>query len=58
MVDLAPPLRKARIGDAPKLAELVNYAGEGIPFYLWGKLTSGNQDPWDIGRIPIRLVPA
>jgi hypothetical protein len=24
--------------DAPLLAELVNYAGEGMPLYLWGKL--------------------
>lgn len=28
-------IRKAKIEDAPKLAELMNLAGEGIPAYLW-----------------------
>ena len=25
------------------LAELVNYAGEGMPFYLWGKLAQAGE---------------
>jgi ribosomal protein S18 acetylase RimI-like enzyme len=32
------------------LAELVNYAGEGLPFYLWGKLASPGQSAWEVGR--------
>jgi hypothetical protein len=29
--ELAPPLRPARLSDAERLAELVSYAGEGLP---------------------------
>lgn len=43
-------LRPATREDAPALAELVNYAGEGMPLYLWGKLAKAGEDPWDIGR--------
>lgn len=42
--------RPAAIDDAPLLAELVNYAGEGLPLYLWGKLAELGQDAWDVGR--------
>lgn len=41
--------RPARIQDAPHLAELVNYAGEGLPLYLWGKLAGPGESAWDIG---------
>jgi ribosomal protein S18 acetylase RimI-like enzyme len=43
-------LRPARIDDAAVLAELVNYAGEGLPLYLWGKLASAGETAWDVGR--------
>jgi len=36
--------------DAPVLAELVNYAGEGIPLYLWDKLKEPGETAWDVGR--------
>lgn len=36
--------------DAPALAELVNYAGEGLPLYLWTKLAKDGEDPWAVGR--------
>ncbi len=47
---LAPPLRPARLSDAAKLAELVNYAGEGLPLYLWRKLATPETTDWEIGR--------
>ena len=31
-------VRPARIEDADVLAELVDYAGEGLPSYLWHKI--------------------
>ena len=47
---LNPPLRPGAIADAPILAELVNYAGEGMPLYLWGKMAEPGESAWDIGR--------
>jgi hypothetical protein len=32
---LQPPLRRATKEDAGALAELIEYAGHGIPGYLW-----------------------
>lgn len=49
MIPLAPPLRLARVEDAPVLARLVNYAGEGLPLYLWTDLAEAGEDPWKIG---------
>lgn len=42
--------RPATKQDAPALAELVNYAGEGLPLYLWTKLAKEGEDPWAVGR--------
>lgn len=50
MTKLEPPFRPATIDDAPLLAELVNYAGEGLPHYLWGTLAEPGQDAWDVGH--------
>lgn len=47
---LDPPLRPARIEDAPILAELVNYAGDGLPLHLWGKMAEPGERAWDVGR--------
>ena len=47
----ASTFRPARIDDAAVLAELVNYAGEGLPLYLWGKLASVGETAWDVGRL-------
>lgn len=49
MIPLAPPLRPARIEDAPALARLVNYAGEGLPLHLWTQMAEAGEDPWKIG---------
>ena len=42
--------RPARREDANVLAELVNYAGEGMPLYLWSKLADAGETAWDVGR--------
>ncbi len=42
--------RPARRDEAALLATLVNYAGEGLPIYLWSKLASPGHSPWDVGR--------
>jgi len=44
-------IRPAVKADAAALAELVNYAGEGMPLYLWGKLAAPGEDAWQIGRV-------
>jgi hypothetical protein len=50
MTTVKPPFRRATIDDAPVLAELVNYAGEGMPLYLWGKMAQPGETAWDVGR--------
>ena len=50
MVDLELPLRWATVDDADPMTELVNFAGEGMPVYLWTQMAEDGQSPWDIGR--------
>jgi ribosomal protein S18 acetylase RimI-like enzyme len=50
MVDLALPFRRATPDDAAALAELINFAGEGLPLYLWNKLAAPGESAWDVGR--------
>jgi ribosomal protein S18 acetylase RimI-like enzyme len=50
MIDLEPPLRRARPEDAVAMAELVNFAGEGLPLYLWGKMAAPGQSAWEVGQ--------
>jgi ribosomal protein S18 acetylase RimI-like enzyme len=42
--------RPARIEDAAVLAELVNYAGEGLPLYLWGKMAGPGETASEVGE--------
>ena len=42
--------RPAKVDDAAVLAELVNYAGEGMPLYLWSRMAEPGQAAWDVGR--------
>jgi ribosomal protein S18 acetylase RimI-like enzyme len=49
VIPLAPPLRLARAGDAPVLARLLDYAGEGLLLYAWTQMAEPGQDPWDYG---------
>ena len=50
MIDLKPPIRRATAADAAALAELFNFAGEGLPLYLWRQRARDGEDPWEIGR--------
>ena len=47
---LHPPFRQAHKGDAKEMAELINFAGEGLPVYLWSSLGDGSKSVWEIGR--------
>jgi len=44
------PFRHATPDDAAALAELVNIAGEGLPFYIWRGMAEPEEDPWLVGR--------
>jgi len=46
---LVPPMRLATTADGVALAELVNFAGEGLPLYLWNRMSEPGQDPWALG---------
>jgi ribosomal protein S18 acetylase RimI-like enzyme len=50
MIELEPPFRPATQSDAPALAELVNFAGEGLPLYLWTRMAETGESAWDVGR--------
>jgi ribosomal protein S18 acetylase RimI-like enzyme len=50
MIQLTPPLRRATPDDAQALAELVDFASEGLALYLWGKIAGPGGDPWAVGR--------
>lgn len=50
MTKLVPPIRRATAADAAALAEFINAAGEGLPFYLWQQMAGPGEDPWEIGR--------
>ena len=45
-----PPHRFATADDAVAMAELVNIAGEGLPLYLWSKLTEPGVSAWEVGQ--------
>jgi ribosomal protein S18 acetylase RimI-like enzyme len=51
MANEASRFRPARIEDAEVLAELVNYAGEGLPLYLWSKMAGPGETARDVGRM-------
>lgn len=50
MIALPADCRWATPDDAPAMAELVNMAGEGMPFYLWSQSAGDGESGWDIGR--------
>ena len=43
------PFRPAEITDAELLAELVNFAGEGMPLYLWEQMAAPRETAWNVG---------
>lgn len=50
MVDLTPPFRPANPNDAQALAELVDFASEGLAPYLWARVAGPGGDLWAVGR--------
>jgi len=42
-------LRKGRPEDAEAIATLVNYAGEGLPLYVWQGMAEPGETAWDVG---------
>jgi ribosomal protein S18 acetylase RimI-like enzyme len=50
LVDRDARLRPARVDDASILAELVDYAGEGLPSYLWSKMAAPNETAKQVGQ--------
>lgn len=50
MIALESPYRPATPDDAAALAELVNFAGEGMPLYLWTGMAGPSESPWAVGR--------
>ncbi len=49
-MQISAPFRHSRMSDAPQLAELVNFAGEGMPLYLWEKMAVNGEPAWHVGR--------
>lgn len=54
MIAPSQSIRSATLQDASALAELVNFAGEGLPLYLWTKIAKSGEDPWSVGRARAR----
>lgn len=50
MVQLTHPFRRATPDDAQALAELVDFASEGLALHLWSKIAGPGGDPWAVGR--------
>src|SRR5262245_43039337 len=50
MIELKAPFRRARADDAAALAELVDFAGEGLPAHLWRRMAKPGETAWDVGR--------
>ena len=49
MIDLPAPYRQATQADAPALSDLVDFAGEGLPSYLWARLAQAGETSRDVG---------
>ena len=47
-------IRKATPDDADALAELANFAGEGMPLFLWERMAEEGTSAWDYGRERVR----
>lgn len=50
MTALQPPFRRAELKDAAAMADLVNFAGEGLPLYLWETLKQPDETALEHGR--------
>jgi len=56
MTESSMELRSASPEDARVLAELINFAGEGLPLYLWTNMAKPGEDPWEVGRSRARRI--
>ena len=43
-------IRQATADDAYALADLINFAGQGLPLYLWKKMAEPGETAWEVGR--------
>jgi len=50
MPDLKPPFRAATAEDAAELAELINFASDGLSMHVWKGLAAEGEDPWAVGH--------
>ena len=50
MISYRRSFRAARPDDADALADLVNYAGDGLPLYLWERMREPDETAWEVGR--------
>lgn len=50
MLTIHPPFRRTTVDDAGTLADLTDFASEGLALYLWTKIAGPGRDPWHIGR--------
>ena len=50
MIALVPPFRQATAQDAGALADLVEFASEGLALQVWSKIAGPGGDAWAIGR--------
>jgi ribosomal protein S18 acetylase RimI-like enzyme len=50
MTKFSGSFRRATLADAVDLANLVEFASEGLALYLWTRLAGPGRDPWEIGR--------
>ncbi len=50
MIELPMGFRRATVHDVDAMVELVNFAGEGMPVYVWERLAEPGESAWDVGR--------
>ena len=50
MLTIHHPFRHATVDDAGTLADLVQFASEGLALYVWTKIAGSGRDPWHVGR--------
>ncbi|HXW25909.1 MAG TPA: hypothetical protein VEK73_14290, partial [Xanthobacteraceae bacterium] len=50
MTNFDGTFRRATLDDVAALAELVEFASEGLALCLWTQLAGPGGDPWQIGR--------
>lgn len=50
LIELESPFCYARPDDAAALAELIDFAGEGLPLYLWTNMAEPGESAWEVGR--------